>query len=86
MGLSRNKGSYHERWWCKWFTEKGCAAKRQPLSGAMGGEFASDIKIHHNQPADLYLYKKKTGAKFIVIEADSKLAIALMDWLGGRDT
>ena len=53
---------------------------------ADGRGFSFLTKIHHNQPADLYLYKKKTGAKFIVIEADSKLAIALMDWLGGRDS
>ena len=46
MGTSqRNKGSYHERWWCKWFTDKGVAAERQPLSGALGGEYSGDIKI-----------------------------------------
>jgi len=46
MGTSqRNKGSYHERWWCNWFSEKGCEAKRQPLSGALGGEWKSDIAI-----------------------------------------
>ena len=46
---SRNKGSYHERWWCNWFTEKGCDAKRQPLSGALGGDFKSDISITTEQ-------------------------------------
>ena len=46
MGTSqRNKGSYHERWWCKWFTENGAKANRQPLSGQLGGEFSGDIKI-----------------------------------------
>ena len=41
----RSKGSYHERWWCKWFQKKGAEAERQPLSGQLGGEFAGDIKI-----------------------------------------
>lgn len=41
----RNKGRYHEHWWCKWFSETGCEAERQPLSGQLGGEFSSDIKI-----------------------------------------
>lgn len=46
MGTSqRNKGSYHERWWVKWFTEKGCQAKRTPLSGQLGGDFSGDIHI-----------------------------------------
>lgn len=46
MGTSqRSKGSYHERWWCEWFKGKGVEAKRQPLSGALGGEWASDIAI-----------------------------------------
>jgi hypothetical protein len=50
MGTSsRNKGSYHERWWCNWFTEKGCEARRQPLSGALGGDFKSDISINAEQ-------------------------------------
>ena len=41
----RNKGRYHEIWWCKWFTKKGCEAERQPLSGQLGGEFSGDLKI-----------------------------------------
>lgn len=41
----RSKGSYHERWWCKFFSEKGCQAERQPLSGQLGGEFSGDIKL-----------------------------------------
>lgn len=46
MGTSqRSKGSYHEKWWVKWFEEKGCEAKRQPLSGQLGGEFRGDIQI-----------------------------------------
>ena len=41
----RNKGSYHERWWVEWLQNHGAKAKRQPLSGSMGGEFSGDIKI-----------------------------------------
>ena len=41
----RNKGSYHERWWVSWLTERGAEAKRQPLSGQLGGEFSGDIQI-----------------------------------------
>lgn len=41
----RRKGSYHEKWWCNWFKEKGCSAERQPLSGQLGGEYSGDIKI-----------------------------------------
>ena len=46
MGTSqRNKGSYHERWWVEWFQTRGAEAKRQPLSGQLGGEFSGDIQI-----------------------------------------
>ena len=46
MGSSqRNKGNYHERWWVQWLQKFGAQAKRQPLSGSMGGELSGDIKI-----------------------------------------
>ena len=48
---------------------------------ADGRGFSFLTKTHKNQPADLYLYKQKTGPKFIVVEADSKLAKAIVDWL-----
>jgi hypothetical protein len=41
----RNKGRYHENWWCEWFNKAGCKAERQPLSGQLGGDFSGDIKI-----------------------------------------
>lgn len=40
---SRNKGNYHERWFVKWLEELGFTAKRQPLSGSLGGEYSGDI-------------------------------------------
>lgn len=40
---NRNKGNYHERWFVNWLQELGFKAKRQPLSGALGGEYSGDI-------------------------------------------
>lgn len=42
---SRNKGNYHERWFVEWFAKAGIGAKRQPLSGSLGGEFSGDLKV-----------------------------------------
>ena len=41
----RNKGNYHEKWWVEWLSSFGAKAKRQPLSGQLGGEFSGDIRI-----------------------------------------
>ena len=40
---NRDKGNYHERWFVNWLEELGFKAKRQPLSGALGGEYSGDI-------------------------------------------
>ena len=40
---NRDKGNYHERWFVNWLQELGFTAKRQPLSGALGGEYSGDI-------------------------------------------
>lgn len=40
---NRDKGNYHERWFVNWLQELGFQAKRQPLSGALGGEYSGDI-------------------------------------------
>ena len=40
---SRAKGDYHERSFVKWLQKLGFKAKRQPLSGALGGEYTGDI-------------------------------------------
>jgi len=42
---SRNKGNYHERWFVKWLEAIGLKAKRQPLSGSLGGEYSGDIVV-----------------------------------------
>jgi len=40
---SRIKGNYHERWFVTWLEAMGFKAKRQPLSGSLGGEYSGDI-------------------------------------------
>ena len=42
-GKNRAKGDYHERSLVKWLQKIGFKAKRQPLSGALGGEYSGDI-------------------------------------------
>jgi Holliday junction resolvase len=42
---NKNKGTYHEKWVVKWLKEQGIKAKRQPLSGSLGGEYSGDIKL-----------------------------------------
>jgi Holliday junction resolvase len=42
---NRNKGSYHERWFVKWLNQIGIKAKKQPLSGSLGGEYSGDIVL-----------------------------------------
>tara|TARA_R110000868_G_scaffold16223_2_gene73226 strand:- start:135 stop:497 length:363 start_codon:yes stop_codon:yes gene_type:complete len=39
------KGTYHEKWFVEWLQALGIKAKRQPLSGALGGEYRGDIKL-----------------------------------------
>ena len=40
---NKNKGTYHEKWFVDWLNKIGIAAKRQPLSGSLGGEYRGDI-------------------------------------------
>lgn len=42
---NKNKGTYHEKWFVKWLNSIGIQAKRQPLSGSLGGEYRGDIKL-----------------------------------------
>tara|TARA_Y100001954_G_scaffold19235_1_gene17632 strand:- start:153 stop:506 length:354 start_codon:yes stop_codon:yes gene_type:complete len=42
---NKTKGTYHEKWFVKWLTEIGIKAKRQPLSGSLGGEYSGDLKL-----------------------------------------
>lgn len=42
---NKTKGTYHEKWFVKWLQSIGIEAKRQPLSGSLGGEYSGDIKL-----------------------------------------
>ena len=42
---NRNKGNYHENKILDWLQEIGFKAKKQPLSGQLGGEYRGDILI-----------------------------------------
>lgn len=42
---SKIKGSYHERVIMNWLNESGIETKKQPLSGALGGEYSGDLVI-----------------------------------------
>lgn len=43
---NKAKGTYHENAVLKWFKSLGLKARRQPLSGALGGDFAGDIELY----------------------------------------
>jgi Holliday junction resolvase len=45
---NRNKGIYHEKWFETWLKKIGINVKRQPMSGALGGEYIGDLVINHN--------------------------------------
>lgn len=42
---NKQKGMYHERKITDWLHKIGVKAKRQPLSGSLGGEYRGDIKV-----------------------------------------
>jgi Holliday junction resolvase len=42
---NKSKGTYHEKWFVEWLKKIGIKAKRQPLSGSLGGEYSGDIKL-----------------------------------------
>jgi hypothetical protein len=45
---ARNKGNYHENWFIKLFKAWKIKAKKQPLSGSLGGEYRGDIILTIN--------------------------------------
>ena len=42
---NKSKGTYHEKWIVEWLKKLGIPVKRQPLSGALGGEYRGDIVL-----------------------------------------
>ena len=45
---ARAKGNYHENWFIKLFKTWKIKAKKQPLSGSLGGEYRGDIVLTIN--------------------------------------
>lgn len=60
---SRNKGNYHERKITEWLKKIGFKAKRQPLSGSLGGEYSGDIvwEIGGHRLVTEVKYRDKSG-------------------------
>jgi Holliday junction resolvase len=42
---NKTKGTYHEKWIVDWLNDMGIPAKRQPLSGSLGGEWSGDVIV-----------------------------------------
>jgi len=69
---NKQKGSYHERRIVEWLKKVGIKAKRQPLSGSLGGEYSGDIKLElggHELVAEVK-YRDTSGfpSPFTVLE------------------
>lgn len=69
---SKQKGAYHERFFVKLLEKWGIKVRKQPLSGALGGEYSGDLVI---QLADLEMiaevkYRAESGfpSPFTVLE------------------
>ena len=69
---SKQKGAYHERFFVKLLEKWGIKVRKQPLSGALGGEYAGDLVV---ELADLSLitevkYRADSGfpSPFTVLE------------------
>ncbi len=45
---ARSKGNYHENWFIKLFAAWKIKAKKQPLSGSLGGEYRGDLILTIN--------------------------------------
>lgn len=60
---SRAKGDYHEKKFVEWLKALGFKAKRQPLSGALGGEYSGDIiwEVKGNPMVVEVKYRDKSG-------------------------
>lgn len=69
---NKQKGSYHERRVVEWLQKIGLKAKRQPLSGSLGGEYSGDIKLELNghELVGEVKYRDKSGfpSPFTVLE------------------
>jgi hypothetical protein len=64
--VNRNKvkGIYHEKQVEQWLNEMGIPAKRQPLSGALGGEWAGDLIVTVGLHRLVTEVKYRDGSRF----------------------
>lgn len=60
----RRKGSYHETKVLEWLKEAGFTAKKQPLSGQLGGEYRGDILIEVGGNELVVEVKYRDGGSF----------------------
>ena len=58
------KGTYHEKWFVDWLIKLGIKAKRQPLSGSLGGEYRGDIILSPRNRNYIAEVKYRTTDKF----------------------
>ena len=62
---NKSKGTYHEKWFVEWLNKIiGIKAKRQPLSGSLGGEYSGDIKLQINNTELVGEVKYRDKSKF----------------------
>ena len=61
---NKRKGTYHEKWFVDWLIKLGIKAKRQPLSGSLGGEYRGDIILSPKNKNYIAEVKYRTTEKF----------------------
>jgi hypothetical protein len=61
---NRTKGLYHEKKIVDWLNGIGITAKKQPLSGALGGEYSGDIVINHKDHRLIAEVKYRDASNF----------------------
>ena len=63
---NKAKGTYHEKWLVEWLEDRGFNAKRQPLSGSLGGEWSGDLILNllgHRLGGEMTMTKGTLGSK-----------------------
>ena len=61
---SSRKGTYHENFFVKLFNSWKIKAKRQPLSGALGGEYKGDLVLNLNGKEIICEVKYRKNSSF----------------------
>ena len=72
VSKSKQKGTYHENYFVKLLKTWGVQVKKQPLSGALGGEYSGDlvVKIGKKEMVAEVKYRAESGfpSPFTVLE------------------